>query len=152
MASTFETVPAKNHGHRGCPKRVLRVLKGTADRYTETLDRLATELQEMAGAGLAHQTFDGWASQVLKDWASGHPGGSLHVWQSVYYFGGCHRRRFPPQPGCCSVLSPNRLVTVLGRTKLADQTGEPNWQPGGSLTGGGCTSPGVRIIAIMVSA
>ena len=45
--------------------------KGTGERYRETLDRLATELQKASGAEPPHQTFDGWASQVLKDWASG---------------------------------------------------------------------------------
>ena len=56
--------------------RIMAVLprlqaKGTDERYRETLDRLATKLQEMAGAGLAHQTSDGWANQVLKDWGLG---------------------------------------------------------------------------------
>ena len=45
--------------------------KGTADRYTDTLNRLAAELQETAGAAPSHQAFDGWASQVLKAWGTG---------------------------------------------------------------------------------
>ena len=45
--------------------------KGTGEWYRETLNRLATELQEKAGSEQPHHTFDGWASQVLKDMASG---------------------------------------------------------------------------------
>ena len=45
--------------------------KGTGERYRETLNRLATELQEKAGSEQPHHTFDGWACQVLKGMASG---------------------------------------------------------------------------------
>ena len=45
--------------------------KGTADRYTETLNLLATEQQKASGTEPPHQTFDGWASQVLKAFGTG---------------------------------------------------------------------------------
>ena len=45
--------------------------KGTSTRYTETLNLLATELQEMAGADPPLQTFDSLASQVLKAMGTG---------------------------------------------------------------------------------
>ena len=41
--------------------------KGIGERYRETLDLLATELQNASGTEPRHHTFDGWASQVLKD-------------------------------------------------------------------------------------
>ena len=40
--------------------------KGTAGRNTESLDRLATELQEITAAHPPLQPFDSLASQVLK--------------------------------------------------------------------------------------
>ena len=44
--------------------------KGTADRYSETLNQLTTELQKMAGTDPPHQNFESLATQVLKDWGT----------------------------------------------------------------------------------
>ena len=45
--------------------------KGTGERYRETLDRLATELQKASGTEPPHHTFNGLASQVLKALGTG---------------------------------------------------------------------------------
>lgn len=83
--------------------------RGTGDRYSETLDRLATELQKMAGAEPPHLTFDGLASQVLKAWGAGDlaetalPGPPLPADAVLYAQGYLEQRRElqanrPPAP------------------------------------------------------